>query len=117
MKKKLTPVLILIAVLVVIAAMWQAYEAATLENKLLEIDKRAQTERLLAVSLPEVEKELQTLLQAESDKMGRHLPFETTTPPLPSGGKADFNRGYFLHAEHRLQILQAVLCYRLPPSR
>ncbi len=104
MKKKLTPVLILIAVLVVIAAMWQAYEAATLENKLLEIDKRAQTERLLAVSLPEVEKELQTLLSEEGDKMGRHLEFETTTLPLPPAGKADFNKGYFLHAEHRLQI-------------
>lgn len=104
MKKKLTPVLIITAVLVIIAALWQAHEAATLEEKLLEIDRRTQTERLLALSIPEVEKKAHELLQAESDKMGRHLPFNTANLPMPAGGKADFNRGFFLHAENKLQV-------------
>ncbi len=104
MKKKLTPVLIITAILVIIAAVWQAKEAATLEDTLLEIDRRTQTERLLALSLPEVQAELNNLLQAESDKMGRHLPFNTANIPQPAGGKADFNRGYFLYAEGKLQF-------------
>lgn len=54
MKKKAPIVLILIALVVVFAAIWQAHEVTTLENKLLEIDRRTQTERLLALSLPEV---------------------------------------------------------------
>ena len=65
MKKKLTPVLVLAALLVIIAAVWQAHEAATLEERLLEIDRRTQTERLLALSLPEVESKLQSLLQED----------------------------------------------------
>ena len=60
MKKKLTPVLILAAILVIIAAVWQAKEAATLEDKLLEIDRQTQTERLLALALPEVQAKLNT---------------------------------------------------------
>lgn len=104
MKKKLTPVLIIGAILVIIAAVWQAREAATLEDTLLEIDRRTQTERLLALSLPEVQTQLQNLLQAESDKMGRHLPFNTANLPMPAGGKADFNRGFFLYTEGKFQF-------------
>lgn len=104
MKKKLTPVLIIAAILVIVAAVWQAYEAAHLEKKLLEIDRRTQTERLLALSLPEVEHKLQTLLQEEADKMGRHLPFNTAHMPMPAGGKAAFNKGFFLHAENKFQV-------------
>ena len=106
MKKKAPIVLILIALVVTCAAIWQAYETTTLETKLLEIDRRTQTERLLALALPEVQDSLQELLNAESDKMGRHLPFEGSTIPMPAAGKADFNKGFFLHAENRLRLTQ-----------
>lgn len=106
MKKKAPIVLILIALVVVFAAIWQAHEVTTLENKLLEIDRRTQTERLLALSLPEVQDKLHELLNAEGDKMGRHLPFDTASIPMPAAGKADFNKGFFLHAENRLRLTQ-----------
>ncbi|MBQ9095408.1 MAG: HAMP domain-containing histidine kinase [Akkermansia sp.] len=117
MKKKLTPVLILAAILVIIAAVWQAKEAATLEDKLLEIDRQTQTERLLALALPEVQAKLNTLLQEECDKMGRHLPFNTPKLPMPAGGKADFNRGFFLHAENQLLVPEGdeALLNSVPP--
>lgn len=117
MKKKLTPVLVLAALLVIIAAVWQAHEAATLEERLLEIDRRTQTERLLALSLPEVESKLQSLMQEECDKMGQHLPFNTAHLPMPAGGKADFNRGFFLHAENRLQVPEGEEAFKesVPP--
>lgn len=105
MKKRFTPILIIAAILVIFAAIWQAREAATLEDTLLEIDRRTQTERLLALSLPEVQAALNTLLQAEADKMGgQHLPFNTANIPMPAGGRADFNRGFFLYAEGKFQF-------------
>ena len=103
MKKKFTPILLITALLVIIAAVWQAREAATLEERLLDIDRRTQTERLLAASLPEVRNELQAILQAECNKMGQHLPFEEANMTMPAGGKADFNRSFFLYAEGNIQ--------------
>lgn len=104
MKKKAPIVLILIALIVACAAIWQAHETATLEDKLLEIDRRTQTERLLALSLPEVQDKLQELLNTETDKMGRHLPFGTHSIPMPAAGKADFNKVFFLHVENELHL-------------
>lgn len=117
MKKRFTPVLIIAALLVIIAAVWQAHEAAVLEDRLLEIDRRTQTERLLAASLPEVQNQARALLQQECDKMGRHLPFEEANMPMPAEGKADFNRCFFLYAEGAFQTPEgeAKLEEILPP--
>lgn len=117
MKKRFPITLILIALIVACTAVWQAYETVTLEKKLLEIDRRTQADRLLALSLPEVQQKIQELLQAEADKMGRHLPFNTPNLPTPAGGRADFNRGFFLHAENKLQMAQGneFLQKEIPP--
>ncbi len=104
MKKRFTPILIIAAILVIFAAVWQAHEAATLEDTLLEIDRRTQTERLLELSLPEVQAELNNLLKAETDKMKPHLQFNTANLPMPAGGRADFNRGFFLFVEGKCQF-------------
>ena len=75
MKKKLTPVLILAAILVIIAAVWQAKEAATLEDKLLEIDRQTQTERLW--------ESLQFSCSVVSDFLQPHE-LQHARPPCPS---------------------------------
>ena len=96
MKKKLTIILLLFAVLAVGAALWQAWQAAHLEQALRQIDHRTQANRLLELSLPRVQAELHNLLAKERAKLGTEPPIGLVNYPMPPGGKADFNCGYFL---------------------
>ena len=96
MKKKLTVILILFSLLVVGAALWQAHEAATLEERLLNIDRQTQANRLLELSLPRVQAEVSRLLAAEREKLGNNPPIGLMYYNMPEGGKADFNNGFFM---------------------
>lgn len=103
MKKKLALILILFSLLAVGAALWQAREAASLEEKLLRIDRQAQANRLLELSLPRVQSELNRLLAEERGKLRNTPPIGRFDYPTPGGGKADFNQGFFLLSPAGLQ--------------
>lgn len=98
MKHKLTTLLILISLLAVCAALWQAWQAAHLEQELSAIDRKTQATRLLELSLPRVQAELHCLLKAERDKLGQKPPIGQVNYAMPGGGKADFNCGFFMLA-------------------
>lgn len=104
MNKKLTIILIIFVLLTLTAALWQAREAAMLEDKLLSIDKNAQTTRLLQLSLPRVQAELERLLAEERGKLGDMAPVGQINYPMPGGSKADFNCGFFLMTPAGLQV-------------
>lgn len=103
MKKKFLLILLLFSLLALGAALWQAREAAVLESNLRRIDEEAQAQRLLELSLPRVQGELHRLLAAERDKLGRTSPIGQFNYPMPGGGKADFNCGFFLMTPAGLQ--------------
>ncbi|MBQ9835800.1 MAG: HAMP domain-containing histidine kinase [Akkermansia sp.] len=104
MNKKLTIILISFVVLTLAAALWQAREAAQLEDKLLRIDQNAQTARLLQLSLPRVQAEMERLLAEERNKLGDMAPVGQINYPMPGGSKADFNCGFFLMTPAGLQV-------------
>lgn len=96
MKKKPLIILLLFCLLTLGAALWQVYEAATLNSRLDEIDRQAQIKRLQELSLPRVQEKMNQLLTAERAKMAPEPDFSLAVYPMPKGGKADFNCGYFL---------------------
>lgn len=96
MKKKLTLILLLFSLLAVGAALWQAWQAAHLEQALSEIDRKAQARRLVELSLPRLQAEMNVLLKRERDKLGENPPIGLVNYPMPPGGKADFNCGFFM---------------------
>lgn len=106
MKKKLTIILTILSLLVISAAAWQAYEAATLEDRLLKIDRQTQANRLLELSLPRVQAEATRLLEAERAKLGNKPPIGLMYYNMPAGGKADFNKGYFMLTSQGVQCPQ-----------
>ena len=103
MKKKLAIILAIFSLLVVSAALWQAHEAATLEERLLQIDRRTQANRLLELSLPRVQAEISRLINAERAKLGDKPPIGLMYYNLPPEGKADFNSGFFMLTSRGLQ--------------
>ena len=104
MNKKITFIFTLFALLTLAAAVWQAREAALLESKLLTIDKQAQVNRLLQLSLPRVQAEMERLLTEERNKLGNMAPVGQFNYPMPGGAKADFNCGFFLMTPAGLQV-------------
>ena len=65
MNKKLTLIIVFFTLLTLSAAGWLAYEAATLDTRLLQIDKEAQQKRLVALSIPRIQAEINNLLAQE----------------------------------------------------
>ena len=106
MKKKLTIILSFFSLLVIGAALWQAHEAATLEERLLQIDRQTQANRLLELSLPRVQAEVTRLLNAERAKLGKKPPVGLMYYNLPEGEKADFNDGFFMLTSQGIQSPQ-----------
>lgn len=82
MKLRLPWIIAIIVTLVLGGMAWLAYEAKTLEKRFASLDRKAQTERLLQISLETVNTALDRLLQPEIDR-----PFyeyhETYAPGLP----------------------------------
>ena len=70
MNKKLTLIIVLFSLLTLGAAGWLVYETATLETRLLQIDKETQQKRLVELSLPRLQAEIKRLLEQERNKLG-----------------------------------------------
>ncbi len=104
MKKKLPFILILFSLLAIAAALWQAYEAATLDSELRRIDERTQAQRLVQLSLPRVQGEMMRLIREERNKLGIAPDVGSPQYPMPEGGKADFNVGFFLLTPAGLKV-------------
>ena len=104
MKKKPLIILLFFTLLTLSAALWQGYEAATLNARLTEIDRKAQINRLLQLSLPRVQAKLDKLLAAEREKLGAAPDIAASQYPMPRGGKADFNCGFFLLTPAALMV-------------
>lgn len=104
MKKKPLIILTLFCLLTLSAALWQVFEAATLNSRLEKIDRKAQINRLLKLCLPRVQAEMNRLLDAERSKIAETPDFSLPDYPMPKGGKADFNCGFFLLTPAGLQV-------------
>ncbi len=104
MKSKLPLILILLSLLAIGSACWQAHEAASLDAELRRIDERTQARRLLELSLPRVEQEMMRLLREERDKLGLAPDVGSPQYPMPEGGRADFNCGFFLMTPAGLKV-------------
>ena len=63
MNKKLALIISFFTLLTLSAAAWLAYEAFTLDTRLLQIDKEAQQKRLVELSIPRVQAEMKNLLR------------------------------------------------------
>ncbi len=96
MKHKFPLVLILLSFMAIASALWQAHEASSLDAELRRIDERTQARRLLELSLPPVQAEMMRLIREERGKLGLGPDVSAPQYPMPEGGKADFNVGFFL---------------------
>lgn len=96
MKAKLVIILAFFSLLALGASFWQAYEASRLEDRLLEIDRQTQAQRLMELSLPRVKAELHRLLEEERAKLPPVPNVDADERPEPLQELADFNLGYFL---------------------
>ena len=104
MNKKLTLIIVLFSLLTLGAAGWLVYETATLETRLLQIDKETQQKRLVELSLPRLQEEIKRLLEQERNRLGYAPPvgqmaYDPSTENMP-----DFVRGYFLLTPAGLQV-------------
>ncbi len=106
MKNKLPLILILLSLVALASAFWQAHEAASLDAELRRIDERTQARRLLELSLPPVQAEMMRLIREERNKLGLAPDVSNAQYPMPEGGKADFNAGFFLLTPAGLHVPQ-----------
>ena len=104
MNKKLTLIIVLFTLLTLSAVAWLAYEAATLDTRLLQIDKEAQQKRLVELSLPRIQAEIKKILRQEIDKLGYAPPIGMLNYEPPMENKPDYVRGYFLLTPAGLQV-------------
>lgn len=104
MNKKLTCIIIFFTLLTLSAAAWLVYEAATLDARLLQIDKEAQQKRLVELSLPRIQAEIKRLLGQEREKLGYAPPIGLLVYDPPVENKPDYVRGYFLYTPAGLQV-------------
>ena len=104
MNKKLLCIITFFTLLTLSAAAWLAYEAFTLDSRLLQLDEEAQKNRLVDLSLPRIQEEIKRLLEQERSRLGYappigQLAYEPSTEQMP-----DYVRGYFLLTPAGLQV-------------
>lgn len=104
MNKKLILIITFFSLLTLSAAAWLAYEAATLDARLLQIDKEAQQKRLVELSLPRIQAEIKRLLEQERNKLGYAPPIGQLVYAPPTENMPDYVRGYFLLTPAGLQV-------------
>ncbi len=104
MNRKLTLIIVIFTLLTLSAVGWLAYEAATLDTRLLQIDKEAQQKRLVELSLPRIQGEIKKRLEEERDKLGYAPPIGMMVYDPPVENKPDYVRGYFLLTPAGLQV-------------
>lgn len=103
MNKKFLLMLLVFTLLTLGGAAWQAREAASLDARLTQIDRQAQLRRLVELSLPRVQAEMDFLLTQERSKLG-DSPLLGATYEMPEGGKADWNCGFFFLSPAGLMV-------------
>ncbi|MBR3903502.1 MAG: HAMP domain-containing histidine kinase [Akkermansia sp.] len=104
MNKKLTLIITFFTLLTLSAAAWLAYETATLDTRLLQIDKEAQQKRLVELSLPRIQEKIRQLLEQERQKLGYAPPIGQLAYAPPTENMPDYVRGYFLLTPAGLQV-------------
>lgn len=104
MNKKFTLIISIFSLLTLGAAAWLVYEAATLDARLLQIDKETQQKRLVALSIPRIQAEMKKLLEQERDKLGYAPPVNQLSYTPPTNNMPDYVRGYFLLTPAGLQV-------------
>ncbi len=104
MNKKLTLIITFFTLLTLSAAAWLVYETATLDTRLLQIDKEAQQKRLVELSLPRVQEKIRQLLELERQKLGYAPPIGQLAYAPPTENMPDYVRGYFLLTPAGLQV-------------
>jgi signal transduction histidine kinase len=104
MNKKLILIITFFSLLTLSAATWLAYEAFTLDTRLLQLDKEAQQKRLMELSIPRIQAEIKNVLRQEIDKLGYAPPIGQLTYNPPTEQMPDYVRGYFLLTPAGLQV-------------
>lgn len=104
MNKKLILIITFFSLLTLSAATWLAYEAFTLDTRLLQLDKEAQQKRLMELSIPRIQAEIKNVLRQEIDKLGYAPPIGQLTYNPPAEHMPDYVRGYFLLTPAELQV-------------
>ncbi len=104
MNKKLILIISFFSLLTLTAAAWLAYEAFTLDSRLLQIDKEAQQKRLIELSLPRIQAEIKNLLEQERNKLGYAPPIGELVYDPDTSQMPDYVRGYFLLTPAGLQV-------------
>lgn len=104
MNKKLFLIITFFSLLTLSAVSWLAYEAFTLDARLLQLDKDAQQKRLVELSLPRIQTEIKRLLEQERNKLGYAPPIGQLAYAPPTADMPDYVRGYFLLTPAGLQV-------------
>lgn len=104
MNKKLILIITFFSLLTLSAASWLAYEAFTLDARLLQIDKEAQQKRLVELSLPRIQAEIKRLLEQERNRLGYAPPIGDLVYDPGTDNMPDYVRGYFLLTPAGLQV-------------
>ena len=104
MNKKLILIITFFSLLTLSAASWLAYEAFTLDARLLQLDKEAQQKRLVELSLPRIQDEIKRVLEQERNKLGYAPPIGQLVYAPPTDNMPDYVRGYFLLTPAGLQV-------------
>ena len=103
MRLKLTALIALIIAFAVAAMLWLSTEAHRLEARLLALDRAVQTERLMQISLPRIQRELDALLAAERARFVETPDLNAADYSGPSGERAPWVAGAFLSTPYELK--------------
>lgn len=104
MRLKVTAFIVVILTFAVAAMVWLSAETNRLEGRLLALDKATQTERLMQISLPRVQRELDDLLTAERNKMPAAPDLNAPEYAGPTSPLPDWVAGRFLLTPYELKV-------------
>lgn len=104
MRFKVTALIVLILAFAIGAMVWLSAEANRLEERLFALDKATQTERLMQISLPRVQQQLDALLASEREKTSRIPDPGAPVYTGPEGDLPDWIAGRFLLTPYELQV-------------
>lgn len=104
MRLKVTALIAVILAFAVLTMVWLSAETNRLEGRLLALDKATQTERLMQISLPRVQRQLDDLLAAERSRMAAPPDMNASAYAGPQGPLPDWVAGRFLLTPYELQV-------------
>lgn len=103
MRLKLTALVVAIITFAIAAMVWLSTEAQRLETRLLALDQAAQTERLMQISLPRIQRELDALLAAERTRFAETPDLNAVDYPGPTEEQGSCVAGSFLSTPYELK--------------